>query len=287
MAKKKLTIDKEVNDLAYNDKLHIYWSKTSKRKFTSVTTLIGKYHEKFDAKYWSEYKALEELLGDSFKELKRKYKQVDGKSLPMLKALRKLVDPKDLKDKIKEIKGRWAAKAKKACERGSCIHRDKELEILSSFSHVYRGKEFIVGIDHQLDLEDGIYPELLMYDAEHFISGQSDKVTKEGLYVDIHDYKSNEKLAKEAYLNPYTNKRKTMFEPISHLQDCTLVHYQLQLSLYAWILERKGLIPRNLTIEHIDHNGNVEIIELEYLRDEVEAIVNHHTLNSNYELIED
>jgi hypothetical protein len=54
----RLKVDKEDELVAYNDKLHKYWSKDTNQNYISATTLIGKYSAPFDSNFWSSYKAL-------------------------------------------------------------------------------------------------------------------------------------------------------------------------------------------------------------------------------------
>ena len=58
-------IDKQNGDIAFNEEQHLYFNtKYPNRKYTSVTTLIGEFHEKFDGDFWSSYKAMEALMGE-------------------------------------------------------------------------------------------------------------------------------------------------------------------------------------------------------------------------------
>ena len=64
-----IVIDKINGDVAFNEELHLYWNTRNKDiKYTSVTTLIQNYYEKFDEEFWSSYKAIERIVGiDVFK----------------------------------------------------------------------------------------------------------------------------------------------------------------------------------------------------------------------------
>ena len=68
-----LIVDKENDDVTYNDEKHVYVGKKGVgegKKFISVTTLIGEFENKFDSDFWKKYKALEELMGDDFINVK-------------------------------------------------------------------------------------------------------------------------------------------------------------------------------------------------------------------------
>ena len=87
-----------------------------------------------------------------------------------------------------------------------------------------------------------------------------------------------------------------MYHPVSHLDDCNLNHYNLQLSIYAYIIKKHN--PRlkigKLTIQHVkfvqlgvDKNGypinehvngepvieDITFYELPYLQDEVSSLI--------------
>lgn len=65
--------------------------------------------------------------------------------------------------------------------------------------------------------------------------------------------------------------------PLNNLQDSTWNHYQLQLSLYAYILQqlRPELNIKKLIIYHVDHDGVETIHQAEYLKNDVERMLKH------------
>ena len=73
-----------------------------------------------------------------------------------------------------------------------------------------------------------------------------------------------------------------MFPPIQHLGDCNGMHYMLQLSIYAYMLEKAGykLRPQGLTIHHIlfSQDKAFEVVEypINYLKREVVSLLTHY-----------
>ena len=59
-----------------------------------------------------------------------------------------------------------------------------------------------------------------------------------------------------------------MKDPVAHLDCCNYNHYRLQISMYAWLLEKAGFVPRYLAFTHL-----TTIHRFEYLKKEVEDIV--------------
>lgn len=66
--------------------------------------------------------------------------------------------------------------------------------------------------------------------------------------------------------------------PLNHLDDCTWIHYCLQLSTYAYMLEKikPSLKIKHLYINHFDHEGNETEYECPYLKDEVIKMLLHY-----------
>ena len=87
-----------------------------------------------------------------------------------------------------------------------------------------------------------------------------------------------------------------MYNPVSHLDDCNLNHYNLQLSIYAYIIKKHNpkLRVGNLKIQHVkfkqvgtDSNGypinehvdgepvieDIKLYNLPYLKDEVIQLI--------------
>ena len=63
--------------------------------------------------------------------------------------------------------------------------------------------------------------------------------------------------------------------PLNNIEDTNFWHYSLQLSTYAWMIEKMD--PRfnikSLTIIHYDHDGGVSYHECEYLKNDVERML--------------
>jgi hypothetical protein len=63
--------------------------------------------------------------------------------------------------------------------------------------------------------------------------------------------------------------------PLNTLDDCNYNHYQLQLSTYAWMLQKinPDFIIKDLILNHYDHNGKNTLYHCEYLKKEVEKML--------------
>lgn len=91
----------------------------------------------------------------------------------------------------------------------------------------------------------------------------------------IEDGKTNKRIRDRGYGN------KKMLAPLSHLEDCEMSHYSLQLSIYQYMLEYFGFHPGVRRIIHFPHEieglgtPSPAEYELPYLRDEVIAMLTH------------
>jgi len=160
-----------------------------------------------------------------------------------------------------EIKEAWKAEANRATTLGTWYHNCREadicgLETMERHGHtipVFKPME-IEGIKYSPEqkLKDGVYPEHMVYLRSAGLCGQSDLVEVVDGYVHITDYKTNKEIKTEGFTN-WEGITTKMMAPVSHLDDCNLNHYTLQLSLYMYIILKHNpkLKPGNLTIHHI------------------------------------
>jgi hypothetical protein len=66
--------------------------------------------------------------------------------------------------------------------------------------------------------------------------------------------------------------------PLNNLDDVNYNHYQLQLSTYAWMLQKinPDFIIKDLILNHYDHDGNNTIYHCDYLKREVELMLAYY-----------
>lgn len=261
--------------LKFIEEGHIYESiDKDKIKWTGVTSFIGKFKPKFDRE------------GQAKKSSKNKRSKWYGMT-------------------AKEILEAWDNETNRAIKLGNFYHNQREADMLGLNTIGRHGVEVPIIkpiIDDQgikiapnQKLEEGIYPEHLVYLKSIGLCGQADLVEVVNGYININDYKTNKEIKSKGFTNweGITNK---MYNPISHLDDCNLNHYNLQLSIYAYIVKKHNpkLKIGKLTIQHVkfkqvgeDSNGypinehvngepvleKIKIYELPYLKDEVISLM--------------
>ena len=271
--------------LVFEPKTHSYKSIDSSDDtvWTSVTTLIGHLKQPFDSNAIA----------------KKSASNKKGKRYGMTT------------EQIREV---WKKESERACSLGNWYHDQRESDIVGCTTINRHDAELPV-IRPMFDehgqkmapsqkMIDGIYPEHMVYLRSVGICGQSDLVEVANGHVHITDYKTNKEIKSESFKNWEGMSQKMNF-PVSHLDDCNLNHYNLQLSIYMFMIlkHNPNLKAGKLTIHHIifeeedekdqygypvsklNENGEPivkEIIQfdLPYLKDEVIAILSWYKENA-------
>lgn len=190
---------------------------------------------------------------------------------------------------------KWNEKRDKACARGTAFHKEQEEYTLGRGVEIAEGRPIVVqnqalimqATPDLFELPDGLYTELLMWHNGYQLAGQADKVLIETSatrrYVDIDDYKTNERIDTESWKSRVTGY-KMMKPPVKHLMDCNFQHYELQISIYAFMLESAGFTPRNLQFTHHPHENPDDpfkdtepvVYPLQYRKKEVLDMISHY-----------
>lgn len=267
--------------LVFTEKDHLYKTEGDDSvKWISVTSLIGKFKEPFDKE------------GIAKKSSKNKKSKWYGMS-------------------EKDILNAWDKENKRALSLGSWYHKQREDELLACDTIQRNGIDLLifntieqdgVKIAPDQNLVSGIYPEHMVYLNSAKICGQADRVEVVNGEVNIYDYKTNKEIKTQSYKS-WDGIHKMMMPPINNIQDCNLMHYALQLSIYMYIIlkHNHSLSPGKMEIHHIkfeiestDENGypiiatdaagdplikEVVPYKLPYLKKEVNAIIKHLKLN--------
>jgi len=261
--------------ITFKEEGHLYESNDKdKINWTSVTSFIGMFKPKFDRE------------GQAKKSSKNKRSKWHGMTQ-------------------KEILTAWDNETERAIKLGNWYHNQREADMLD-FKTIERNgvevpiiKPLIteegVKLAPEQKLKEGVYPEHMVYLKSMSLCGQADLVEVVDGYINIHDYKTNKEIKDKGFTN-WEGITKKLYKPVNHLDDCNLKHYNLQLSIYAYIIKKHNpkLKIGKLTIQHVkfvkvgeDSNGypitkvengepvleEVKIYELPYLKDEVSSLM--------------
>lgn len=283
-----IKVDKENTNVFFNDETHKYYDKNTLKSYVSVTTLIDNYVNKFDEEFWSSYKALEEIMpGDAWSNLREKL--LANKIFKESYLEKYNVDPKKFYEKKQEIKDSYKQARDEACEKGTAKHLQKELSFYDKEDYDFseygiselHGSFFCEQDYFELDKPRGVYPEYLIsvdLGDDLRIAGQIDVLIKDDNDFYIIDWKSNKEIKKRSYFDKKKKKNVMMKFPLNNLEDSTWNHYQLQLSLYAYLIEqiKPGCNIKCLRLVHLLDDGKEEIMTCEYLKDDVIRMLKHY-----------
>lgn len=218
-----VTFKSENHKYESNDGTNINW--------LSVTSLISKFKEPFDT------------IGTSVKVSKNKKSKWYGMT-------------------PEEIRNAWETESKRSTDLGTWFHNQRESDLLNHGTITFSGVEIPIikpltneeghKIAPEQKLKSGLYPEHLIYLKSGGICGQSDLVEVVNDTVNIFDYKTNKEIKSKGFTN-WEGKTKRLFIPLSHLDDCNLIHYTLQLSMYMYMILKHNpqLKPGELILYHI------------------------------------
>lgn len=270
---------------------HRYFNEKNET-YISCTQLVELFVPEFDKEFWLLYKALQKDLGypntEEGKTGYKSYLKAHGWvfadwGLKNINKLRKIAEKTGTDTETHTtvaVEKEWKQINKEALTKGTNFHNTIEAAQLGSNTYKFEhSKEKVKVINdfsgNLLDIRtNGIIPELRIYNHKYRIAGTSDQPYFDLPYVDVNDWKSNKVIKTE-------NKFGKMLHCLSHLDDTNFNHYNIQLSLYAWMLEQYGYKPRNIGITHIlFHNDNTPshhvYYPMKYLKKEIEEMLEYY-----------
>ena len=193
---------------------------------------------------------------------------------------------------VQEVLDEWKQKNKYACDKGHLGHLYAQSlwngeNVLDEIEKFTNGLE--TPLDKILDQADNFYcdyKDRLEHLADEYVIGSEEynlASAIDHLFVSkltgglvLVDYKTNSDIHKnEKYA-------KDMKVPLTHLKDYTLNHYYIQLSIYKYLVEKyTNLKIEEMFIVYFSENiENYEIIEIPYLKDEVELILENRRVKN-------
>jgi ATP-dependent exoDNAse (exonuclease V) beta subunit len=179
----------------------------------------------------------------------------------------------------KDILDKWANKRDHSAKVGTLYHSIREQELLESNNPVFYDRECSLQACHHDEFRikysipinnlqnNTVYPELMIYDTDFMICGQSDKVIVIDNKIHIWDYKTDEEIKFKGYYNQW-QPPKRLLPPLDHLDECNGNLYSIKMSLYMYLLWKanKGrFLPGDIIIEHVSlerdpENDNIPVI---------------------------
>ena len=303
------------SDYLYFDEPTHKYTDSLGNSYISVTTMIhDNYTPKFDKKYWLRKKSRE--LGISSKELERQWQAITDEACS-----RGTATHNSIEDAIKENSMfKNAIQYLNQVESGRCITvadipnlipRPLDLDKFKEATNNKYQKIYDV-FDFYINKGYTIYSEIGAFLIDYLISGTIDilcikedrfvildwKTNRNGLQFEAGYFKKDKSTTPAQLTNQYIVKDEKMLPPLSHLDNCNGMHYTMQLSTYARMVElildipcvglglchigspfvknQYGMPYRDKNNQYpIDENGEETInwYHINYLRNEVDAIL--------------
>jgi len=155
----------------------------------------------------------------------------------------------------------WEGETQRAIDLGNWYHNQRETDILDFKTIEREGVNLPIikpiiedGIKQapKQKLIDGVYPEHFVYLKSAGLCGQADLVEIVNGKINITDYKTNKEIKEKSFVN-WEGISSKMYIPVNHLDDCNLNHYNLQMSIYAYIIKKHNpkLKVGALKIQHV------------------------------------
>lgn len=223
-------------------------------KYTSVTTVLGQYKEKFDEDFHAERIA--------------KRKGVTKE----------------------EVIAEWREINRMANEYGTALHEILERFLLApgrmysprdEFEKIVIGAFRDVCYEEGLSLIDSPYlkPEHIMsieFNDEQGVAGTSDIIEDlpDGMFFNVWDFKTNKRFE---YENKYGE---FLHFPLNHLAHCQYNDYTIQLSVYGVMYEREtGKKFNRGGLFYWDKNiQTFKLIPIGYMKKEAEMLIEHYKM---------
>lgn len=249
----------------------------------SPTGILNSY-KSFSKEFWLSYKALEKVLPEiQFADLKMKLlkskkiilESIEGLDIELFNTERALLDKE------------WTEKNEEAKQIGTTTHEQihnlfcTDLRSVKTSLGIDTDKYQVKSIEDFLNTERGIFTEFKMeipLEEDVTIVGIADCIIKEGNHVKIIDWKTDEKIPFRSIYDLGKKKNKRFKFPLCDLEDCPGIQYQLQLSLYARMLQYLDptLIIDDLVIVQIQNMKKVKEFHVEYLKSTIDKLLKWH-----------
>lgn len=278
-------LNKAFGDFKFFEKDHHYEYK-GQRVGMSVTRLIEEYTNEFDAQAVAEKVVEKNKKNYEYAKTQLKlYNPLELNTNNCMEQYKELQQVLKQPLTIQEVLDEWEYKNKWACHKGHLGHEYSQ-SLWNGQSPYYYGKMqneseniALEKIFNQADNFYKDYEDRLEHLADEYVIGSEEydiASAIDHLFINkltgglvLVDYKTNSDIHKnERYA-------KDMKVPLHHLKDFTLNHYYIQLSIYKYLVEKyTNLKIEDMFIVYFSENiENYEIIEIPYLKGEVETIL--------------
>lgn len=178
-----------------------------------------------------------------------------------------------------ELQLKWHKERDDSVIRGVSFHSAAEHFIKTGKIKQDHNAKLVKLFKKKHSFEGELLTEKRLWSEEHGIAGTADIVELfDDNTISIQDFKTNKKLDDKAFFG------KKLFAPLNHIPDSKFHLYELQLSLYAFLLEEKGYWNRGgNNLFWIDFNAeDVVKIPIEYKRADIIKAIEFYKKNKHF-----
>lgn len=254
-----------IRKISFNESLHRYTDEED-LVYTSVTTVIGKYHEQFNEDYWAKEKAFDKSPNNPYKgmsidAIKKQWKEKRDFACDRGNKTHKL-----LEDSINEANGNASfefepTKTRIGTGKGLIKITKTELYILAETPLAKKYPKIYAHLRKYIEEGWTLFAEKRIYWFDFLIAGTIDCLLVKGKFFMIVDWKTNNKKLefRAGYYkkvnglvtSQWVDKNEFFYPPLNTIPFCKGNIYTIQLSLYALLMELWGFKCVALTLFHI------------------------------------
>lgn len=174
---------------------------------------------------------------------------------------------------IGEQKAIWEKKGLDSRTKGTEFHKDVETYLKTKKIPNTSNKKLVKQFS-KIKFNGILYSEVRLFSSIYGIAGTTDLVELlKDNSISLSDFKTNAKLSSYSF-------GKKMLYPLNNIWDSVMDKYTIQISAYAYMLEKAGWWIRDLNIFHIDYiKEKIKHIPMENRRNDVIRMLEHYREN--------
>ena len=278
-----------VRTIKFNEELHKYTDEAN-LEYTSVTTVIGKYHEQFNENEWAYKKSQDTSIYNPYRGMTPEQIKLQWKNTREYSQDRGNVTHKLLEDSINEANGKASFefdkdKVRIGIGQGVIEFNKTNLHILANTPLAKKYPKIYSYLRKYIEEGWTLYAEKRIYWFDYLIAGTIDCLLVKNKFFMIVDWKTNKKKLefRSGYYkkvnglvtSQWVNKKENFYPPLTNIEFCKGHIYTLQLSLYALLMELWGFKCTGLILFHILEDVVQEPYNIKYWKEDCLNLCNH------------
>ena len=176
---------------------------------------------------------------------------------------------------VEEQKAIWEKLGKDSREKGTLFHADAENYIKTKKIPNTPNKKLIKEFS-KIKFKGALFSEVRLFNLDYGVAGTTDLIEVfPDNSISLADYKTSQ--AKK--MSRFSFGRKMLY-PLNNTWDSTLDKFEIQMSIYSYMLEEAGWWVRNLMVYHIDYDKQkIKEFPMQNRRKDVIRMLDHYKQN--------